>query len=614
MKKLLILFYLLIIVFCGFAQSSGSIKDKYPDDMYTELNGKEVRVNTLPKKIIDSLEALPPAQQMLAIYKIEKTDKAGSMSTPSETHKVSEFDYWQDKRVDRIYNVYRNGDGTTKVEDNDGNWMLFKTEYVTNEYTGENTGNPVNGRIYCGFDSSRRVKLISACRRLPNGYILEVNKNRIKMSYEPLSITYNTMVQNITSKIWYEWISETNFDASFSNYFKNSTITNMNGHSLLYCANLIFKTPGGGIVYGGYLDTQTNTMYYPKDIVNKWGKFAYCCPNGFAMKLHFIKDEKESLNEMDNVLSYIKKLKEEYASLVEKSKDRKAQIRMTPQEKSMLKYEIEKKKSDIQKAADKEYKYKNNCILVYGLPTDKIKEYKSNDNVSEIYYDNGDYLKLSKRQKGAVFECKMHRPYGVWTVGLNNNMKATSEFTFTKGKLKGLIYKDPFEYSDGGQCLSCYEMVHPQMMKQIQYDGTYDPRLFQPSKNRWVHINGKGIIKEFEDERLEAQRNSERKVLKAQEESIYKAYCAKYGKANVDEILYNKNIKSGMPFSVVNALCNCTLTNETPTIKLYRIWYNGCTYDLKNKKIVPNKITDDPFAKRWMISVSNGMVNSVNVR
>ena len=112
---------------CGlFAQSSESLKEKYPDDMYTEINGKEVRVNTLPKRIIDSLEALPPAKKLFAIYRVEKVDRAIEQNQPAETHTISEFDYWLDKRVERIYKVYRNADGTTRIEDNSGNWMLFR--------------------------------------------------------------------------------------------------------------------------------------------------------------------------------------------------------------------------------------------------------------------------------------------------------------------------------------------------------------------------------------------------------------------------------------------------------------------------------------------------------
>ena len=181
--------------------------------MYTEINGKEVRVNTLPKRIIDSLEALPPAKKLFAIYRVEKVDRAIEQNQPAETHTISEFDYWLDKRVERIYKVYRNVDGTTRIEDNSGNWMLFNTEYVVNEYTGEKSTTPISGKKYCGFGGKKDVVLLAAHRVLPNGYKLEVDSynKTVTMTYIPLGISYETSKNRVLSGLWYEWISESKY-------------------------------------------------------------------------------------------------------------------------------------------------------------------------------------------------------------------------------------------------------------------------------------------------------------------------------------------------------------------------------------------------------------------
>ena len=41
-----------------------------------------------------------------------------------------------------------------------------------------------------------------------------------------------------------------------------------------------------------------------------------------------------------------------------------------------------------------------NITLIPCIPSDKIKEFKANNNVSEVYYENGDYFKMSKLKNG----------------------------------------------------------------------------------------------------------------------------------------------------------------------------------------------------------------------
>jgi hypothetical protein len=105
---------------------------------------------------------------MFAIYKVEKTETHAVTNKPTEVYDISEFDRWLDKNVDRTYKVYRNGDGTTRIEDNSGNWMLFNTEYKVNEYTGEKSTTPIDGKLYCGFNGKKKVVLLGA-------YILNFN-------------------------------------------------------------------------------------------------------------------------------------------------------------------------------------------------------------------------------------------------------------------------------------------------------------------------------------------------------------------------------------------------------------------------------------------------------
>lgn len=656
---------LLSLNFCGlFAQSSESLKEKYPDDMYTEINGKEVRVNTLPKSVIDSLEALPPAKKIFAIYKVEKVDRAIEQNQPAETYSISEFDYWLDKRVERIYSVYRNGDGTTRIEDNSGNWMLFNTEYEVNEYTGEKSSTPINGKTYCGFGGKKDVVLLAAHRILPNGYRLDVDSynKTITMTYMPLGVSYVTKKNRVLSRIWYEWISESNFQSSFNMLYNkdNCMVKGPTNEILIDCTNMKFKDFGGRETLGGLYNKRNHFMYY----VHKFGKNNnnYDYHNGYVMKVYPINKEAEN-----NLDSYILQNSKDYAdldSINAKNANNQKKLPAIQNEISKLKKERDqlKKDYDIKQNAYKrkndklnqqlynEYRADYNSItqkisqlehtssVIYAnrkpiktittnynvkgvillpcIPTDKIKEVKIGDKVSEMYYENGDYIKISKIKNGEVFDCRVHRPNGLWTVTLDNNVPV-SKFVFTKGRYKGLVCNDKFEGSNYASCLTVLDMLDYRMFKSPGYNqySFYEPRLFDPSKNRWLTVySNTGEIKEYLEEakaKREAVENAQKKKL---EQEIYATYCKKYGKTNIDNI-FRCRIPVGMPFSVIKDLCYTELTDEIGATKWYRVFYAGSKYDHGNKKLVPIDVRYAPKAivSYWLISVSNGTVRSAHV-
>ena len=641
-----------IIIFSFFcvgmnAQSSDNIKERYSDDMYTEIDGKEVRVNTLPKRLIDSLEAL-----LLAIYKV---DRAEELNKPSEVHIIPEFDYWENKSVEHTYYVYRNIDGTTRIEDENGNWMLFKTEYPTNEYTGEKSTTPVKGETYCGRGGKKDVPLISAYRMLPNGYKLEVNgeQKEITMTNMALGISYTTKQDRILSSIWYEWISNMNFPGSFNSTFydkRKMIIKGKSGNVLDNCQNIIFSGILGGRIEGGLYDNKTHCMYY--DLEDFDGNKS---PNGRMMKLYSNGDidrimgricediqTKNELSNNQNIESQKRKLQiqEEIASLMKEKDalDKAHQQKMSEYRKRYpLNYpqkigheikiltdtynnntrtisgkigtlraelrNIDSNKIRVLKSNNSSYEALD-ITLVPGIPSDKIKEIKKGENVSEIYYENGDYLKISKLKNGEVFEGKAHRPQGIWTIKLDENNKVKSSFVFTKGRYKDLIYEGKFENN-------AWSMAIVDMEKYLI---RYGAHLYSPSEKRQLTVlRETGEIEEYlkeeqakRDAIAQAKRNQ-------QEEAIYSAYCKKYGKSNVDNILDSK-IHIGMPFSVVKAMCVTELTDEMGTGNWYRVYYAGSKYDYANNRLQPQDVRYAPkaFLSYWLVRVSNGKVQSVH--
>ena len=122
--------------------------------------------------------------------------------------------------------------------------MLFKTEYQRNEYTGEISTTPIKGETYCGRGGKKDVPLISAYRILPNGYKLEVNgeEKEITMTYMPLGISYTTKKDRILSGIWYEWISEDNFEGSFNSIFYEKSKSSCKSLRRINQSSLCWKT------------------------------------------------------------------------------------------------------------------------------------------------------------------------------------------------------------------------------------------------------------------------------------------------------------------------------------------------------------------------------------
>lgn len=646
-----------IIIFSFFcvgmnAQSSDNIKERYSDDMYTEIDGKEVRVNTLPKRLIDSLEALPPTKRILAIYKVEKVDRAEELNKPSEVHKIPEFDYWIDKSVEHTYYVYRNIDGTTRIEDENGNWMLFKTEYPTNEYTGEKSTTPVKGETYCGRGGKKDVPLISAYRILPNGYKLEVNgeKKEITMTYLPLGISYTTKKDRILSRIWYEWISEANFDGSFNEIFYEKDkmiIKGRNGEILENCKNISFSDIAGNKISGGYYDKKNHCMYYGlgdrKNIISPYGYMMKLYPDDNSIdntldpfllqmkqererieKINIQhKDDKNKLPEIQDEISRLKKQldlltkkhKKELAEYVKKNgtftqKSRDGQSELLKQqrlkegeiEKRIRSLEYQAKNISFEKGNYKpQYKLYEalNITLIPCIPSDKIKEFKANNNVSEVYYENGDYFKMSKLKNGEVFEGKVRRPQGVWTIKLDENNKVNSQFVFIKGRYKGLSYSDVLTTAT------------IDMERLIISRGA---KLYSPSEKRWLTVlQGTGDIEEYLKEKQAQQDAIEKAKMDKQKQSIYAAYCKKYGKSNIDNIM-NSEVRTGMPFSVVKTFCLTELTDEMTGGNWYRVLCLGLKYDYQNNQLVTPDMRSVPtaLASYFLVRVSNGVVQSVH--
>ena len=420
------------------------------------------------------------------------------------------------------------------------------------------------------------------------------------------------------------------------------------GNVLENCKNITFSDLIGGRISGGLYDKETHFMYYVLEDFdgNK-------SPNGRMMKLYSNNDvdrimggifediqTKNELRKNQNIESQKRKvqIQEEIASL-EKEMDALKKAHQQKMSEYRKKYplnypqkigheiklltdtydkneraisgklgtlraelrDIAYNKVRVLKSNNSSYEALD-ITLVPGIYSDKIKEIKKGENVSEIYYENGDYLKISKLKNGEVFEGKAHRPQGIWTIKLDENNKVKSSFVFTKGRYKDLIY----EFNNTVWTMAILDME--------KYLIRYGAHLYSPSEKRQLTVlRGTGEIEEYLKEE-QAKRDAIAQAKKnQQEEAIYSAYCKKYGKSNVDNILDSK-IHTGMPFSVVKAMCVTELTDEMGTGDWYRVYYAGSKYDYANNRLQPQDVRYAPkaFLSYWLVRVSKGVVQSVH--
>ena len=241
-------------------------------------------------------------------------------------------------------------------------------------------------------------------------------------------------------------------------------------------------------------------------------------------------------------------------------------------------------------------------IAIYCIPSDEIVKVIENEKTSEVQYKNGDYVKISKLKSGLIYDCTIHRPNGIWTVKTNNN-NLTSEYVYTN-ELNGFIYKLPLNGGSLVKYLSRMDMLSLNMMK--------DSEIFDTARNRTVHLRDDGKIEEYVRESYEKKIAAQDAAKAKKENAAYQILCNKYGKANVDELYNNYNIKVGMPFSMIKELCHCKIDIEGEGYKWYDVVCSGTHLDEDKNVLVPNVISVFVPTKLFWIRVEDGKVTFVS--
>lgn len=495
--------------------------------------------------------------------------------------------------------IYENG--ISVVLDEHDNWYNFKTEYQVNEFTGEKTDNPFPLESYVGSQYRRTsIPILKGYKNIGEYDVMIDGKLR-GYKYKPLGISYwFEDKKNYTISTWF-WYNEHSINDIRTNAKKCVAVIGPNDERLNDFRNLKFKDVAGEIITGGYYDEKTNFMYYGASI-NPEFPFGY---DGHMVKLYSPSGDvnKALIDHINNMK--IMQLKIDSLTNISKGISEKFSRTSVMNTKRLneLRGESEEINNEINNLKERAV-FVDNVTAIYCIPSDEIVKVTENENTSEVQYKNGDYVKVSKLKRksnsGLIYECLIHRPNGIWKVNSNNN-NLMCEYVFTSGDLKGFIYRGNLSLV---KYLSDINLFGPNQIGGLE--------VFDTARNRTVHLTKDGKVKEYLDEARQAKNAAQDAEKARKAKAAYQVLCNKYGKANVDELFNNYNIKVGMPFSMIKELCHCKIDIEGDGgYKWYDVVCSGCYFDKDKNVFIPNVISVFVPTKLFWIRVEDGKVTFV---
>ena len=457
------------------------------------------------------------------------------------------------------YRLERYSDGTSKIFDKNNNWIHFYTEYREDEYTGESTipyelqtylpktngfsdyGAIFEARIHDQFGYSLELNSNSVLIKTPNGFSYYISNFRIqKLNLRGVKESQQEVHDN---DYWREIDFRTKHGVSRNKYIPSLVTqcitTDIKSHisDFMETERLLDTEIGIKGVNGNDLSL--------KNVHLKGVRFP---PSGYYDPLtqriyYFVHIEPGSPYPFD------------FSAFVDTSNKEES--------------------------------------AYYCLPTDTIVGLKLNDNVEEVYFKNGDYIKYSKLKYGEVYDCLIHRPNGIWSVKLDNGVPK-SKFEFTTKEWQGLVYTDKIQYSDYGLCL---------VKENIVADICGGDSLYNPKTNKYQLLLNDGTFfygsyGEYKNQlhaKRKAKENAEIQAREAEKQKQLRPLYQKYGKQYVDALFKQGKILVGTPEGLVRNHTKSELISETQTTRKYKVsgtfrdWASTVVVSKKTKKVISVK-------------------------
>lgn len=488
-----------------------------------------------------------------------QTDSVTIISEESKDYFWSNDGTWH-------YLLVNYSNGTSKMFDQNNNWILFDTEYEMDLITDEKTDKPIKFDTY--WNKSAVKNVIAA----------EIEDENGKMVIKDGAVEYTTPY---------------NLSATYG-VIMNERISNIIQYTLIHNGKHILSNNETieislleqFLILAGMSD---NIIILEEGTRNQELAITIKGPNGNILKKMEKKPWQDNFRYYDETTQRIYTLHFQYynnqSNKVYGGKKR---------------FSIAQACSISQGNTEITDILSDDVELIACLPADTINRFVWTDKVCEIYYSNGDYLKYTNKNIDAyslsrdeIFDCVIHRPDGILTIKLediqqgdyryygNEEKLPVFRYEYTSGKYKGLINTNRLHKLKYYNVLGVANIIDPRNTNynsfvdsktnhKLSYHKDKPDYLYDETLKQYVSHDGK--VKDFEKEA--------REKIEKERQPLYQ----KYGKKYVDALLDKGEILVGTPEGLVKNHTQSTLINETQYTRTYKIkgWLNdwGASVDV----------------------------------
>ena len=482
------------------------------------------------------------------------------------------------------YKMESYSDSTSKIFDKHGNWIQFFTEYEKNEYTGEVTNKPINiQKILTASSPSSGllpnskywVDIFEADIKNEKGYHLQMGKGLITINTPN---GYSICVDNFT--VLHEPYPFSKDKLEKEKRFIQVYGITRNGFIPRFITKSFVQNDDINILLKRFFrEAEGHIDFYSDDI----GKieFNYYL-KGMNGKL-FRKLQNATFKEFPHNYKSVSSFQFEECYYEDLTHRIILPDCLFSDERN---YQVVSLKTGVKISTLNE----SDLYIIRCSPNDTITTFKCSDNIVEIGYSNGDYLKYSFL-KGVAYDCRLHRPDGIFSIKIEDN-KPIARFEYISGEYKGFTYiqedenKIKEDYSLFRLLSTMNKLIYPEY-GSVFYDSK--------SKRRLEYRSGSLYDTEtktyaYMGERMK-QELKEKEEAKQRKEKEYQTLYQKYGKKYVDAIRNNNKILVGTPEGLIVNHLNSTLIRDSQYSRMYRIGglMGGraatVTVDKKTKKV-----------------------------
>lgn len=455
-----------------------------------------------------------------------------SVSIISEENK----DYYWDKVGKWHYLLVNYSDGTSKMFDQNNNWVHFETEYEMDLITDEKTNKPLKIDIYWkkgGVKNVIEAEIADENGKMAigNGVAEYITPYNFSVSF---GISWNEKASNCIGRTFiYNGSLETSV---FEKFFD---LKELSGN------DIIVKGPNGGVLQNIQIPNERRLFYYDET----------------THKVYIVDILKRNI-----FVNQACSISNGNTEIYDISSDDVVFVPCLPSD------------------TISRFVWTEKVCEIYYSNGDYLKYTKQSIDPYDLY-------------SGQIFDCIIHRPDGILTVkleealpnektwnGIQYEKVPVSRYEYTSGIYKGLINVDRnYERLKIGSVLGENTIINPSTGHYWKF---INPKtnhvltvtdkegvLYDNTLKQYVTLDGK--VKDFEKEA--------REKIEKERQQLYQ----KYGKKYVDALFDKGEILVETPEGLIKNHTQSTLINETQYTRTYRIkgWLNdwGATVDVNTK-------------------------------